>query len=106
MKELKSNMDNLSSEERKWAVENTDMWNWYATIKEYWISFRTEWGINNHYIRERKYFGTITAEDAFAMDRNVTVNSWNTNNFISLNKSIGVHKLSGLIGQQASGQQE
>lgn len=64
-----------------------------------WISFRTEYSINNMYQREARWIGTITQENDWAQDRRVQVENWYTNNFLNLNKTFNeVHDLSGMLG--------
>jgi len=64
-----------------------------------WISFRSEYSMNNMYQREARWIGTITQENDYAMDRRVRVENWYTNNFLSLKKIFNeVHDINGMLG--------
>lgn len=63
------------------------------------LTFNTDFGLNNLYLRENKYVGTITQEDAFSMDRRVEVSSYNTNTTLNYDKHFGDdHHLTAMAG--------
>ena len=63
------------------------------------LFFNTDFGLNNLYLRENKYQGTITQEDAFSMDRRVEVTNYNTNATFNYDKHFGDdHHLTAMAG--------
>lgn len=62
------------------------------------LSFRSEFGINNMYLRESKYEGLITQEDQVATDRRVQVDYWTAKQSLNyINTFGGVHNVSGML---------
>ncbi|MBI9037966.1 MAG: TonB-dependent receptor [Bacteroidales bacterium] len=62
------------------------------------LSFKTEFGLNNLALRESKYEGLITQEDQVAQDRRVLVNNWIATQSLNYFKTFnGVHNVTGLL---------
>jgi TonB-linked SusC/RagA family outer membrane protein len=72
----------------------------YGEIKFYKdLSFRSEFGLNNFYQREKMYESTLTREDAHGEDRRVQVDNYNINNVLQYQKLFkDVHNLSVMLG--------
>ncbi len=71
-----------------------------------WLSLRNDFGLNNMYLKDYKYEGTITHENAVATDRRVQVESYT--NLLSLNfdKTFNRHALSAFLGFQVQNSNE
>ena len=68
-----------------------------------WLSLREEFGLNNLYLRDYKYEGTITHEQATATDRRVDIESYT--NLVSLNAAKTFdekHDVTGFAGFQVT----
>ncbi|MFH1161595.1 MAG: TonB-dependent receptor [bacterium] len=65
-----------------------------------WLSIRDEFGLNNIYLRDYKYEGTITHEQAVATDRRVQVENYSNVVSLNLEKSFNNHNITGFLGFQ------
>ncbi|MBL7138741.1 MAG: TonB-dependent receptor [Bacteroidales bacterium] len=65
-----------------------------------WLSVRNDFGINNIYLKDNKYEGTITHELGDATDRRVQIESYSNVISLNLNKTFNRHNVTGFLGFQ------
>lgn len=65
-----------------------------------WLSIKEDFGLNNLYLRDSKYEGTITHEEANANDRRVQIESYTNNLTLNFDKTFNKHNVGALLGFQ------
>jgi TonB-linked SusC/RagA family outer membrane protein len=65
-----------------------------------WLSLREEFGIDNMYLRDYKYEGTITHEESRATDRRVQIENYTNVISLNFNKTLNKHDITGFLGYQ------
>lgn len=70
------------------------------------LSFRSDYGLNDYYLREETYQGTITQEVAEANDRRLHIINWNWINTLQFKKDFNAHSLTALGGSQLSASED
>jgi len=71
-----------------------------------WLSIREDFGIDNFYLKDYKYEGTITHEQAVATDRRVQVENYTNVISLNFNKTWKKHDVTAFLGYQVQNSQQ